>query len=105
MHSSVLAREIYTKVPCADPERFVRRGPTLNIFLVDEEREDQTKSGPSIGPPSKRHLAPIKYIVYDLQGLEAITVLLTLNSPIVSSAHYVLLYMHFRVDFIVEATL
>ena len=35
--------------PCADPETFVRRSPTLTFFLVDERRDDPntTKSGPS----------------------------------------------------------
>ena len=34
--------------PCADPESYVRGGPTL-IFLVDEGREDQNTT---IGGPS-----------------------------------------------------
>ena len=29
-------------LPCADPESFVRGGPTLTTFLVDEGREDQS---------------------------------------------------------------
>ena len=36
-------------IPCADPENFVRGGPTLiTFFFVDEGREDQNtiKSGP-----------------------------------------------------------
>ena len=40
-------------IPCADPESFVRGGPTLTtvfFFLVDEERDDPntTISGPSL---------------------------------------------------------
>ena len=33
---------------CADPESFIRGGPTLTFILVDERREDQhtTKRGP-----------------------------------------------------------
>ena len=35
--------------PCADPETFVRGGPTLTSFLVDEKRDDPntTKNGTS----------------------------------------------------------
>ena len=38
-----------TPKSCADPERFVRGGPTLTSCLVDEGREDPntTLSGPS----------------------------------------------------------
>ena len=49
-------------VTCADPESFVRGGPTLTfflfVFLFDEGREDPntTISGAIIGPPAKRHL-------------------------------------------------
>ena len=37
------------QLACADPETFVRGGPTLTTFLVDERRDDPniTKSGPS----------------------------------------------------------
>ena len=39
----------FVKSLCADPESFVRGGPTLTFFLVDEGREDPntTLSGPS----------------------------------------------------------
>ena len=56
---------IYSKIQlfevqlCADPESYVRGGPTLTLtfFLVDEGWEDQntTIGGPMI-PPAKRHL-------------------------------------------------
>ena len=43
---------ILSAITCADPESFVRGGPTLTafFFLVDEGREDQnnTKSEPSL---------------------------------------------------------
>ena len=40
----------YNYFSCADPESFVRGGPTLTTFLVVEGREDQnnTKSGVSM---------------------------------------------------------
>ena len=50
---------------CADPESFVRGGPTLTtFFLVDEEREDPNAiiSGPSSASsktPFKWHFASI----------------------------------------------
>ena len=35
-----------SKIPCADPERFVRGGPALTIFfLIDEGSENQKKNG------------------------------------------------------------
>ena len=45
--SSVL-KECTDGRACADPESFVRGGPTLITFLVDEGREDlnSTISGP-----------------------------------------------------------
>ena len=53
--------------PCADPERFARRGPTLTTFfssflflLVDEGREDPNTTishhWPASETPSARHL-------------------------------------------------
>ena len=50
---------------CADPESFVRGGPTLTFFfffffffffLVDEGRKDPNTTISIIGPPAKRHL-------------------------------------------------
>ena len=43
--------------PCADPESFVRGGPNLIVFLVDEEIGDQNTAinGPSSDPPAKCH--------------------------------------------------
>ena len=40
--------QLFEVQPCADPESYVRGGPTL-IFLVDEGREDQNTN---IGGPS-----------------------------------------------------
>ena len=41
--------EVLQQTSCADPERFVRRGPTLTRFLVDEGGGDPntTISGPT----------------------------------------------------------
>ena len=44
-------------MPCADPESFVRGGPTLTIFL--DGRDNPSKyhyKRTIIGPPAKRHL-------------------------------------------------
>ena len=56
---------LYHQDTCADPDSFVRGGPTLTIVLVDEGREDPNTSisGPSsarqrnaiLSPPAKRH--------------------------------------------------
>ena len=45
---------LYCGLKCADPESFVRGGPTLNnfdnvLFLVDEGREDPNTTHSSIG--------------------------------------------------------
>ena len=41
--------QLFEVKPCADPERYVRGGPTLTLtFLVDEGREDQNTT---IGGP------------------------------------------------------
>ena len=47
--------------PCADPESYVREGPTLTtlFILVDEGREDQNTTiimRAIVGLPAKRHL-------------------------------------------------
>ena len=41
--------QLFEVQPCADPESYVREGPTLTFFLVDEGREDQNTT---IGGPS-----------------------------------------------------
>ena len=50
---------IRTNVPsCADPETFVRGGPTLTTFLffiVDERREDQIKWRFAVRPIMAQH--------------------------------------------------
>ena len=33
--------QLFEVQPCADPESYVKGGPTLTFFLVDEGREDQ----------------------------------------------------------------
>ena len=40
--------QLFEVQPCADPESYVRGGPTLTFFVVDEGREDQniTIGGP-----------------------------------------------------------
>ena len=45
----IIFSKILEEQPCRDPESYVRGGPTLTFFLVDEGREDQntTKGGPS----------------------------------------------------------
>ena len=43
--------QLFEVQPCADPESYVRGGPTLT-FLVDEVREDQNTT---IGGPSSAH--------------------------------------------------
>ena len=41
--------QLFEVQPCADPESYVRGGPTdFDLFLVDQ--------GTIIGPPAKRHL-------------------------------------------------
>ena len=50
-------RRYIATTPRADPESFVREGPTLTtFFLVDEGREDPhtTINGPLNGPSSAR---------------------------------------------------
>ena len=52
-------KQLYPLATCADPESFVRGGPTLTFFLVYEGRED-----PSTiirGPSSVRQRNAIKW--------------------------------------------
>ena len=44
--------QLFEVQPCADPKSYVRGGPTLTFFLVDEVREDQNIT---IGGPSSAH--------------------------------------------------
>ena len=39
-------------LPCADPESYVRGGPTLTTLVLSDERIN----GAIIGPAAKRHL-------------------------------------------------
>ena len=55
---SDLIHKCQTQLPCADPESFVRGGPTLTTFFF-EGKEDPNKyyyKRAIIDPPSKHHL-------------------------------------------------
>ena len=59
-HIEMILEDRNREPPCADPESFVRGGPTLTgffccCFLVDEGRKDPDKRV-IICPPAKRHL-------------------------------------------------
>ena len=54
-----ISGNLFSFCKCADPESFVRGGPTLTAFFsVDEGREypNTTKSGAIIGPVAKYNL-------------------------------------------------
>ena len=47
--------QLFEVQPCADPESYVRGGPTLTFFLVDEGREDQNNTLGGTSLPRQRN--------------------------------------------------
>ena len=59
IHSQHRPMGLYTRCACADPESFVRGGPTLTTFILVDEGEKGSKyhyKRAIIGSPAKRHL-------------------------------------------------